>query len=328
MARIFTAGAEEGPHGLSKIWTVSGSAEINSSIVRTGNYAYFTPSYSNTLVRNFATLTELYFGFALRPITGYSSMSYNYLKILPCDIRLSVYTDGTTNWGRGTTILGNSGTITLNEWHYIEGHLVIHDSTGVLQVKVDGSLALDLSSQDTSTGTANATSITLGGGLSVGGYWDDIVINDTTTSYNNSWPDMVKLLPVRPTPGEAAQFTRDGWDYGHNAQQVMMPNDGLSVFSNTNNQYDLHKFGALDLPVGATIKNVINNLIARKGTGAFNLAPMIKEGSTETEGSALTVGADWSLVQQAYPTCPSTGVAWVEADLQDTLQLGYKCKSA
>jgi hypothetical protein len=162
----------------------------------------------------------------------------------------------------------------------------------------------------------------------VGRLLDDIVINDTNGSVNNSWPGQVRLLPIQPcAAGDVTELTRKGIDLGANYAQVREPGHGgfAVVETDTVNKRDLYAVDLPDLPAGATIKNVIVKATANVQNGSGGLALLLKAGTTESEGSNQALVSDFKTFGQVWDINPDTGVAWTEADLAD-LQIGIKAK--
>jgi len=116
---------------------------------------------------------------------------------------------------RGTsTLLGTSSpsTIATAVWHYIEAHFIISDTVGVVQVKLNGQLVIDLSGQDTRNAGLSAAVdriVWSHNGLANTVYFDDFVCNDTTGGVNNSWPGDTKVIGLWPNAiGDTTQLNR------------------------------------------------------------------------------------------------------------------------
>lgn len=118
--------------------------------------------------------------------------------------------------GSGGTTLGTSSPVfTINGWHYIELMATIHPSAGAIILKMDGATLLNLTSQNTRN-TANsfvnaiALGMGLGGNSYTAGYVDDIVINDPSGSYNNTFPGDSKVIAGLATGnGSSTAFTQN-----------------------------------------------------------------------------------------------------------------------
>jgi len=97
-------------------------------------------------------------------------------------------------------------------WNHIEVRAV--ESTGVVQVRVNGEQVLGTSSFTFSASFAQwGVSGNGGGAGSTVYYFDDLVVNDTTGSYNNAWKGDLRVATLFPdadaTPSGWARYGRD-----------------------------------------------------------------------------------------------------------------------
>jgi hypothetical protein len=111
---------------------------------------------------------------------------------------------------RATKIITSNTIFQLNSWYVIELHIKVADSGGLVELRVDG-VPEGTYSGDTKPGTA-ATIDRAYWGLSMGTglqcYVDDVIINDTSGSVNNSWPNGLKVKLLKPT----ADGPTNDWD--------------------------------------------------------------------------------------------------------------------
>lgn len=102
--------------------------------------------------------------------------------------------------------------VAINAFQVLEFHVKIANSGGIIQVRVDmGALAIDFSG-NTKPG-ADTTINNLqwgewGGNSSYYVYIDDIILNDTNGTRNNSWPGGLRIIRLAPTgDGATLQWT-------------------------------------------------------------------------------------------------------------------------
>jgi len=114
-------------------------------------------------------------------------------------------------------------------WNHIEVRAV--ESTGVVQVRVNGEQVLDTSSLTFSASFAQWG--VSGNGSSAGStvyYFDDLVVNDTTGSYNNTWKGDLRVATLFPdadaTPSGWARYGRDKF-----GQYVLDVNEGCAYYA-------------------------------------------------------------------------------------------------
>jgi hypothetical protein len=147
------------------------------------------------------------------------------------------------------TIGSVSSAIPLTDFeHYIELKI---DQTGgagasIVEARLDGTVFATSSTRSLSAGILT---FNLGGNLNAEaqtqGSWhfDDLVINDSTGSYSNTYPGNGGLVCIRPTGDSSVAWTRSGTDSGANWSQLdeTPPNDVTDyVTSNTLDQIDLY----------------------------------------------------------------------------------------
>ena len=114
-------------------------------------------------------------------------------------------------------------------WNHIEVRAV--ESTGVVQVRVNGEEVLNTSSFTFSASFAQwGVSGNGGGAGSIVYYFDDLVVNDTTGSYNNTWKGDLRVATLFPdadaTPSGWARYGRDKF-----GQYVLDVNEGCAYYA-------------------------------------------------------------------------------------------------
>jgi hypothetical protein len=152
-------------------------------------------------------------------------------------LQYAFYFDGSPNadrallkWCAGTTVLGglkfnyNSGKLELytgnyatkvgtgntvinaSRWYVVELYIKIGDS-GALELRVDGITEATFSG-DTKPGSDTYVDNIVWGNVSVNSLIDDIIVNDTTGTLNNSWPNGAKIVLLKPNgDGGTKQWT-------------------------------------------------------------------------------------------------------------------------
>ena len=160
------------------------------------------------------------------------------------------------------------------------------------------------------------------------GYFiDDVVINDTSGSENNSWPDGMRVILLRPDdPGDFAQWT-PSQPY-HNYDNVNeVPIDATNyVYTTTDNLRDLYNLESLPNEV-ASIVNVRSDAWMSRGSASTvtKVIYEVKPGSTVFSSSPLTVPPTTGLVKLNWEVNPETGLPWTVEEV-NRLQAGFRSK--
>ncbi len=347
MARIFTTGAEESDP--SALWDVIDSGQstdgngefhafgyndfVNYS-PRTGRGMYLLTS-NQFLEKNFGadtSKTELYWGFSIRPSSIAVTNTFFYSinddpGVYTSYCRLDITNAGAIALYRVTTQIAISanGIISAGNTYYIEIWHKPLDAGGRFVVKVDGVTVIDFTGDTTAEETFISAWRIYGNGSSINPMaFDDIVVNDTSTAFNNSYPGIVRLLPIRAqSAGTYQQWARAGVDLGFDAAQARWGTFEFTMMQTA----DVDKKETFvpelpDLPVGASITNIIISQRARVQAGAGVIAPMVISGATEDISADQNLISNWRYYQNAWPEDPADSNPWTEADLAD-LEIGY-----
>jgi len=245
-------------------------------------------------------------------------------------------TTGTSTVG---TILGN-GTIPLlsDAWTVVEIHLVISDTVGVVQAKVDGILDIDLSGQDTNHASASVDVASIGLGLPVGGtvsypayslYFDDFILHDTIGSVANSWPGQAGVHKLNPTGvGNYTQWTKTG--ASNDADVDDLNSYGGTIDSDTTRLShavvgERASVTLSDTTAAGTVGGVqIVTFAKQSEAGSNNLGSFVRISTTDYDQTAYTPdSAAYNPHSDILTTNPATSAAWATAAL-DALEIGWK----
>jgi hypothetical protein len=240
------------------------------------------------------------------------------LSFNPIDQKVSVFK------GNRTSNLGTSSQQLLyNQWYYIEMRIVLDPSSGSVQLKIDGETQFTFSGSTTPDSTSSTLfymcSEVVGSGSSTHYYVDDIVINDTTGSYNNTWPNGAKIVLLFPTGrGNSTQWDKVAHlDNYENVDKypTLDPEDYL--LTNLNSRLDLYLNN--NLPVDAfSVGAVRVDAWALKNSGSdimLNLA--LRVGSTNFISIDNELGVSYSLKQWLHQLNPGTCIGWTVSDVND-----------
>lgn len=347
MARIFTSGAEEAD--LKALWSLVESVGVNSALgvlqafgstdlvtfePRTGRGMYLLDK--EVFLRNdfglVNTYTELFFGFAFRTTSLFAGRVFFYAwtddpGVYGNHLGLRLLATGAVEVVRSGTQIAVSaaGVVSTNTWHYFEVWFKPLSANGRAVVYVDGVKVIDFTgntqAEDTYINAYQFQGLEYGYNNIVA--FDDIVVNDASGSENNTFPGMVRLLPIRPQDaGNYAQWDRGGVDLGSDEAQARNGTWEYSMLQ-TSVADELVTFvpEIPDLPAGATITNVVLTARAKVESGAGVIAPMVRANGTDDISADQTLLSSWRYAQYAWAVNPDDSAAWEEADLA-TLEIG------
>jgi hypothetical protein len=272
-------------------------------------------------------------GQAVRPPIGSSSgqlLEFDDAGTVQVRIYISNSTDIEVYRGAGTTLLGSASNVLANlEWRHLEVKVVINNTTGSVEIRVDGTTVINLTNQDTQvTGNATANKIIFNFGAS-NLYHDDFYILDGTGTTNNNFLGDVRVETLLPSGnGNSSQFT--GSD-GNSTDNYLLVDDSPApdddttyVESATLNDIDLYAIADLGNSPD-TIYGVAQNSYSRKtDVGSRGLINVVRSGGTNYDGTnELDLLAEYKQVQEILETDPDTAVAWVTSGVNN-MESGFK----
>jgi len=237
-------------------------------------------------------------------------------------------------WRGDQSVLLTSASTSLptGSWNFIELKATINDTTGSLELRVNGTTVATFSGDTRySTTYATARSIRLSSGVyssSLYGWIDDLYICDGTGASHNDFLGDCRVDTLYPNGvGNAATFTPTGsannWE---NVDDV--PSDEDSSYNASDTIGAIDSFAFTDISVlTSLVLGVQANLLARKDdAGTRTLRAIARVGGTNYEGSDLPLSDTYLDQQQIWALNPATAAAWTESEINDT-EFGYKVQS-
>ncbi|NCC04323.1 MAG: hypothetical protein EOM37_09840 [Proteobacteria bacterium] len=312
--------------------TPSTGRRSGSNAARLGNYG------SDYIMKTIDDQTTWLVGFAYkREAAGNSELPLVQLRDSTGSIQIGLYMhciDGLLRIWRGdmsTLLATSSSAIPLNTWCYIELRTFINDTTGTLELRINGTtIATYTGDTKQSTSLNTARTIRLSGGVYSTGYGfiDDLYICDGTGTTNNDFLGDCRVDTLYPNGiGNSAQFTPTGsaanWE---NVKDTTIDEDTTNNASATAGQIDSFAFGDLS-NLGSSVFGVQNNLLAKKDdAGTRTMRSITRIGSTNYESGDFSLGTTYLDYLQIQETNPATTAAWT-VDAINGAEFGYKVQA-
>lgn len=207
-------------------------------------------------------------------------------------------------------------------WYVIEVRIKSHNTTGTIEVRVDGITDISFSGCTAPSGYNNSTRC---GWYAFWMYFlDDIVINDTTGSFNNSWPNQMKIVLLKPnSQGDYSEWDKEGGILGYDLVNNVPSDPSTYVYSTTSSQREMYQLE--NLPDEAETVSVVRGS-AWANRSSKNLSQLIFEAKT---GGSIYSSSGQNLYLAPHHTSyawdynPNTGVAWTVNDV-NLMQGGIK----
>jgi hypothetical protein len=326
MARLFTTGAEERTMEVWDDWYYA--AHVSTAVARSGVASFWTDfSYAN--IKNVGTLQEVYVRAAVYSASSdlgnlpYIEAHYNYSN------NSIIRAHANSIWIEGTTVASNSTLYLNHRWYLMEVHFKLGTSNGVVEVKMDGNLVLQYTGNTNPNNRTGILRIAFTNKANVT-YWDDIAINDTSGSEDNSWCGDGRIVLLKPNAnGDTNQWTPSSGNNYECVDEGFPANDDTDyVTTDTTNQKDLYNLENWSLPSNSIIKRVW--AIARAKKTSSDLASI--NIGLKTNSQEYWMASDTPLITtyknyygNQYTKNPATSNDWTIDDINN-LQVGIMSK--
>lgn len=316
--------------GLKK-WTAFGTGVTitASSGRRSGgscNLAGSNRFIDKTLPSNYATLIV---GWALSTGGGTAATLLKFLDGATVHCALFLTAAGAIAAYRGdlTTLLGTSanGVVPSSGFCYIEAKVLISDTVGTVDVHVNGSSVLSLTSQDTrNAGNASCTGFSVRG-VSGSTDIDDLYACDAAGSApTNTFLGDCRIDALYPNAdGSNTDFTCSTGSTHYTLVDEATPNTSDYVESSTVNNKDTYAFQDLSAITGTIYGAQICTAALKDDAGARSLANTVKSSSTNADGATQALSTSQLYYLDIFPTDPNTAAAWTEAAI-NAAEFGVK----
>lgn len=332
MAILYANGWEDGDVGAAEAG-VSYSVCFNlPSGGRRGGGAFFPNSSTGLATFAIPELSTIFAHLALKTTTGTGGTGafIGFANGSTRHVVLEVDASGAILVNRSATLIGQSapGVITPGVFYSIQVKVVIHDTLGSVEVRLNGSdtPVVNLANVDTRNGTTStANNVRLGSG--VGGSstaYDDFVIWDSTGTINNSWLGDVRVDSYLPTAdGDASAMTpSSGTEHWSLVDEV--PASGTDyVESDVVGATDLFQLSDM-LHTPTTIHAVLPVAqMLKSDTGTREAATVLKSGATTNVGANVALATTSAKYWRVLELDPNGSVPWTKAAI-NAMQAGAR----
>jgi hypothetical protein len=226
----------------------------------------------------------------------------------------------------GNTAIGSTATSFYSStWFLIEIHVILHASSGLIHVRVNGLDDLIYTGNTIAAGYSTITNFFMF--TSYTGTWiDDFIINDNTGSINNSWMGGSKIVGLSPIgPGSSSQWTPS---VGLNWQCVDEIPISITdyVTGNIAGMLDLYDLASLPAGVCSDVSLLgvkVFNSVIRSGITVSYIENSLRTNNSNTFSPSITVPANAIVQSTIWDLNPVTGTTWTYIDV-NALESGVK----
>jgi hypothetical protein len=209
-----------------------------------------------------------------------------------------------------------------DQWFCLQVYLNIASNGGRLIAYVDATQDVDYTGNTQATTPANVAHLRLGSGI-YPVYFDDVAVNDTTGSINNSWPGRGGIYAVRPSgAGAYTEWSVSGASANWDAVDEVPPSTTDYVYTAEAGKIDTYQ--ASDLSAAGSISAARYYAYAQLNeAGEAGIKPIYYINNTAYEGTAIALEPSWRYASEIVQTSPATGNAWTVSEI-NAMQLGVK----
>lgn len=229
--------------------------------------------------------------------------------------------------GNGTLIVASDpSVIVINDWHHWEIRCVVHDTTGIVQVWIDGVQVINATNVDTKNGGTNNTIDKVEFFRTAAGehHAADFVITNGTTPLG-----VTRVHPLLPdADGNYTAFTPSTGTSHFALVDEQTPN-GDTDYNSATTEGDKDSYTFPSLPTGTwDILAVQTALNARRfDPGTKFLRPFIRISATDYVGTSHVLSESYGAKLDLWETNPATASAWTQAEV-DAIEVGAEVRDS
>lgn len=226
----------------------------------------------------------------------------------------------------GSIIATASVAMTTGVWNYFELKVYVANSSGTVELRLNGATVASYTGDTQATGYANIMGIDFGGVSSYSPIFtvDDLYVCDASGSVNNTFLGDVRVDTIFPTgAGNSTQFTPSTGANWENVDDASPDGDSTYNSGDTAGYKDTFVFGDLSI-ASATIHGIQTNICARKDdAGTRTMTDVVRTASTDYTGGTTHSLADGYLNYRTIrETNPNTSAAWAVSEVNGA-EFGY-----
>lgn len=307
-----------------KGWSGSSNNEVAG---RFGGFAAEQANNQRTRILP-STYTELWCGFAFKGNSiGGAALTALYILQTAAAVQVAHVTVSATGKieirnAANTIVATGTTTILANQWNYVELHVFVNTGTpasGTVELRLNGAAEIASTAANLGSTAINQVRIMSNTGGASNDFDDMYCVDNTGSAPNNTFLGDVRVVTIMPT----ADGTYSAWTPAGGGSHFSKVNetsgssfpDGDTSYVSDSTPNDLDSYVCADIDAGATVYGVQHNIYARKDdANTRQIAPLIRQASTDYVGTTVTLTATYAFYTQLYDKDP-TSSAWTAANV-------------
>lgn len=232
----------------------------------------------------------------------------------------------------GTVLATSTVALALGQWYYLELKATLHDTTGAIELRLNGVTVASVTNVDTKNAGTKTVFDTVQISIATGGNGmriDDLYLLNGAGSRLNDFLGDVAIETLFPSGnGATSQFVGSDGNSTDNYALVdeATPSATDYVGGATVGDTDTYTFGDL-LRTGGTVHGVVATAYAANSdAGARGLALVARPGSTDRPGSGQALTTTYTPYREVWEQNPDTSTDWTVAAV-NAAEFGVKVAS-
>ncbi len=225
------------------------------------------------------------------------------------------------HYTQNPTLLGTSapGLVVATAWHYLEVEIgSFHDSTGTMNVYLDGAPILALTALDNKTqSSANCDGISIHD-ITVSGVtmdFDDLYVVNSGTKLGER-----RIETLRPSADSTVQWTPNSGATNYSqVDDTTVDGDTTYVSSSTLNHRDLYTVSDLSTTPASIDCVTVVSFAYKTDAATRAIRNTIKSAAVDATGSDHYLASTYARHDEIYSTDPNTSSAWAAAGVNAIL---------
>lgn len=204
-------------------------------------------------------------------------------------------------------------------WHYLEIKVVIHDTTGSVTIKVNGTQVLSVTNVDTRNGSSSTVNQILWLAAATTTYIDDLyVLNGSGSAPNNDFLGDCRIDTLLPNAnGNYSQLLGSDGNSTDNYLLVDEATPNTSDYTESSNVGNKDSYGMQNLSVitGTIYGAQVSAAVHKDDAGSRSIKVGVRSSSTDSVGSAIALSTSQLYYSNIHETDPATSAAWTESGI-------------
>ena len=218
-----------------------------------------------------------------------------------------------------------SKTVTSNRWYYLSVGVTFSDTTGAVQIYLDGEEILNLTNVDTqANGNLECQTIKFES-PSRYGYLDDFYVADDSGTVNNTIIPEVKVISLAPNADTTQKdfLPSTGTDNYAMIDEASQDGDSSYVYSSYTGDEDLYEFE--DLPADVSSVKGIKTMAKARKTDADIVQSefVINSNSIENTSNSFNQSTTYVVQSSIFNLDPNGDIEWTPSSV-NSLKAGLK----